>query len=319
MAQNSKEFRKLRKHEIDRMINQFPLHHDKFVAAQSIMANYFHRVAKFKWAETIQKELWSYVQNDFNFEMGVELEEENIDPVLLRLFYQLKLYMQTVMFEHMESGLRDYLNFILGFILRDTELEEKKDNAPNNRLIEELKYDKYIRLGYEPAKQFYQPKEIINDIDLIPKRTKPMILIDTAIEDMEVINKNTKKQVVVTKPELSKVSEDLSAIIDTMHTAIEEVDRVDALIFPLLELEEPFLRVPVVRKDSDSGDALDDGNEDEGDEKLCRYVEMIDKLITSSLKSTRQKVEYVKGYMTIFEKRTDNIITELKIKSFNLA
>lgn len=31
MAQNSREFRKLKKEEIDAMINQFPLHHDKFV------------------------------------------------------------------------------------------------------------------------------------------------------------------------------------------------------------------------------------------------------------------------------------------------
>jgi hypothetical protein len=33
MAQNSKDFRKLKRHQIEDMINNFPLHHDKFVAA----------------------------------------------------------------------------------------------------------------------------------------------------------------------------------------------------------------------------------------------------------------------------------------------
>ena len=63
------------KGDLHQMINEFPLHHEKFVTAQEIMSSYFHRVAKFHWAESIQQELWQYVQGDFAFENGVELEE----------------------------------------------------------------------------------------------------------------------------------------------------------------------------------------------------------------------------------------------------
>lgn len=57
------------------------------------MSQYFHQIAKFRWAEAIQKEIWGFVKDDFNFDQGKELREDEIDPVLLRLFYQLKLYM----------------------------------------------------------------------------------------------------------------------------------------------------------------------------------------------------------------------------------
>ena len=43
----------------------------------------------------------------------------------MRLFYQLKLYMQTVIFDHFESALREYMRFLLGFILRDPIRESK--------------------------------------------------------------------------------------------------------------------------------------------------------------------------------------------------
>lgn len=132
----------MKKEEIDAMINQFPLHHDKFVQAQEIMSKYFHRIAKFRWAEAIQSEIWQYVKDDFNFESGVDLKEDQIDPVLLRLFYQLKLYMQTVIFEHFETALRDYLNFLLSFILRDVEMKE-------NKIVTDIKYNQNVRLGLQ--------------------------------------------------------------------------------------------------------------------------------------------------------------------------
>ena len=122
MAQNSRELRKLSAKELDEQVNTFPLHHLSFVQAEKIMSQYFHQVAKYRWAEAIQKEIWSFVQGDFECDRNKELREDQIDPVLLRLFYQLKLYMQTVMYEHFESALRDYTRFLLSFILRDPDM-----------------------------------------------------------------------------------------------------------------------------------------------------------------------------------------------------
>ena len=102
----------------------------------------FHQIAKYRWAESIQQEIWGFVKDDFNFDLARELREDQIDPVLLRLFYQLKLYMQTVMFDHFETALRDYLRFLLSFILRDPEMKESKT-------VEEVKYNPWIRLSYK--------------------------------------------------------------------------------------------------------------------------------------------------------------------------
>lgn len=104
-----------------------------------------------------------------------------------------------------------------------------------------------------------------------------MLMIDALIEEADTANKTIKKQLLVTKPELSRVSEDLSAIVDNMHASLDEIDRVDQLIFPLLQLEDPYLRVPTIRKNPDAGS--DDEDEDE-DERLIRYVETIDRLIS---------------------------------------
>ena len=108
------------------------------------MSKYFHQIARFKWAESIQQEIWTFVKDDFDFDQGKELTEDQIDPVLLRLFYQLKLYMQTIIFDHFENALRDYMRFLLSFILRDLEMKESK-------IIEDVKYNPWIRLSLKES------------------------------------------------------------------------------------------------------------------------------------------------------------------------
>lgn len=127
---------------MDAQVNTFPLHHDKFVQAQGIMSKYFHQIAKFRWAESIQQEVWGFVKDDFDFDQGKELVEDQIDPVLLRLFYQLKLYMQTVIFDHFESALRDYMRFLLSFILRDPEIRET-----GKKILDDVQTNPWIRLS----------------------------------------------------------------------------------------------------------------------------------------------------------------------------
>lgn len=109
-----------------------------------------------------------------------------------------------------------------------------------------------------------------------------------------------KKQKVVTRPELSTVHKDLFSIILNMHGALESIDRIDAIVFPLLILEDPHLLVPDVKNN----------------EKLSHYIRIIDSLIEQSLRSTKKELENVKSFMYIFDKRVDNIILDLKKRSF---
>jgi len=74
-------------------------------------------------------------------------------------------------------------------------------------------------------------------------------------------------------------------------------------VFPLLKLEDPYLMVPDVKNN----------------EKLSHYVRVIEKLIDQCLKSTKKELQNINSYMYIFEKRVDNIILDLKKRSFSLA
>lgn len=65
------------------------------------------------------------------------MREDQIDPVLLRMFYQLKLYMQTVIFDHFEAALKDYMSFLLSFVIRDPEMKDSK-------IIEDIKYNRWV-------------------------------------------------------------------------------------------------------------------------------------------------------------------------------
>jgi hypothetical protein len=52
--------------------------------------------------------------------------------------------MQTIIFDHFENALRDYMRFLLSFILRDLEMKESK-------IIEDVKYNPWIRLSLKES------------------------------------------------------------------------------------------------------------------------------------------------------------------------
>jgi hypothetical protein len=68
---------------------------------------------------------------------------------------------------------------------------------------------------------------------------------------------------VITKPDLESVHKDMFSVITSMHQSLSNIDRVDAIIFPLLKLEDPYLLVPDVKTN----------------EKLSHYIRIIEKLI----------------------------------------
>ena len=85
-----------------------------------------------------------------------------------------------------------------------------------------------------------------------------------------------------------------------MHTALQKIDRVDKIALPLLQLNSPYLLVPDVNKN----------------DKLTHYIQMIEKLIDESLKSTKKELQGMNSFMSLYDQRTDNIILDLKKRSF---
>jgi hypothetical protein len=144
-------------------------------------------MAKYKWVDAISKKISSFVKEDFDFNEGTCTREEQIDPCLMRLFYQLRLYMQTIIFQHFETALQDYTTFLLSFSLRDPEMKDSK-------VVEEIKMTAWVRLSLEhPRPAVVEPGAVINDVELIPLRTGPMIAIAALIDDAAAPGKVHKK------------------------------------------------------------------------------------------------------------------------------
>lgn len=117
-------------------------------------------MAKYKWVEQISKKIISFVQDDFDFDIGKCMTLEQIDPCLMRLLHQLKLYMQTVLFEQFETALRDYTRFLLSFILRDSEIHKTK-------VMEEIRCNPWVKLNLRQINSSSKDGTI-NDAELIP-------------------------------------------------------------------------------------------------------------------------------------------------------
>lgn len=287
------DLKKYNKEQLQQKVNTFPLNHNEFVQAQEVISRFFHHMAKFKWADTISQKVQKFVKEGFTYKEGAHLTEDEIDPQLRRLFFMIKQYMQTVIFNHFQDALRDFTAFLLSFILRQRDIWSKP-------VMEELKYNPWIQLKL--CKQRPRIDEfgriLINEVELIRIRDRPMLKVYAMIE--EVTLNNLVKEKIVTSPKLRTIHTDLCSIISDMHSSLQEVDRADVLIFPLLKLFQPYLQVPDVHNN----------------ERLLHYVRVLEKLLEESLKPTKKQIQEMSRYMRIFLKKVDGIVFKLKKKSF---
>jgi hypothetical protein len=129
-----------------------------------------------------------------------------------------------------------------------------------------------------------------------------MIKIYALIDDVAIPNRILKRQKIVTNPKLEMVHKDLFSVILDMHSSLQGIDRVDGIVFPLLQLRSPNLLVPDVQNN----------------ERLSHYVRIIEKLIDQSLKTTKKELAAMNSFMGIFDKKVENLILDLKKRSFQL-
>ncbi|CDW77756.1 dynein heavy chain axonemal [Stylonychia lemnae] len=292
-SQGSDVFKKSDLQNLDQKVNEFPVQHKYFIQAQKIVTDYFHSMARFRWAEAIYQEVWNFVKDDFEYVTGKQILEEQVDPVLRRLFYQLKLYMQTILFDHYELALQEYLEFLMSFLMRDPE-------SSHSLVSQSISKSRFIKLS---SSRNIKDKNssIKNDLQLIPMKRKPFVYIQAIIEN-KAANKYYTKMESGTKPDLEKVKNDLQSVVTSMHEALKGIERVDKLVFPLLVLEFPSLNPPDINKN----------------EKLKIYIRSIEAVIDEGLRQSYEKMSDIDRYMFIYDKKIDEVILELKKKTFIL-
>lgn len=159
-------------------MNKWPLSHRYFVAAQRVVCEHFNKALKFRWAEGIYRHVNALVKQEFDYQEGTALEEENIDRGLLRLFAQIRLSMQAVLKDSLVTALSQFLEFLLGFHLRD-------QNSKRSRVSHDVHLSPHFRLP--STLKHFAPAHPNNDLEMVPLHRTPFL-------KMQVIATSKKPQ-----------------------------------------------------------------------------------------------------------------------------
>jgi hypothetical protein len=126
VANSGKVYKNTNMDELNSEINEYPLCHTDWVKAQSQISNHFQSLIKEKWAEVLGQSLWETLHKDFDFSVSKSMTEADLDPMIYKIFNQIKQFQQNMIYNAFENGLKEYLVFLLGFAYRS---EECRDSA----------------------------------------------------------------------------------------------------------------------------------------------------------------------------------------------
>jgi len=104
----------------------------------------------------------------------------------------------------------------------------------------------------------------------------------------------------VAEPDLESIQKDLFSIVRSMHDALKGVRRVDAIILPNLKRKAGYLLPPDTAKN----------------DKLKSILKMTDKLLEQCCRGCKTKLSEFNKYTSMFDKKTETIVLELKKQSF---
>ena len=94
-----KRYAKVNIEELKTKVNTYPLNHSDWVKAQTTVSEYFHELIKTRWADTLAHSIYNTLADGFDFTTNQSMTEEDIDPMLLKIFNQIKQFQQKLIFE----------------------------------------------------------------------------------------------------------------------------------------------------------------------------------------------------------------------------
>ena len=136
------------------------------------------------------------------------------DENLLRLFYQMRQYQTTILYEVFEKGLKNYLKFLISFANRNQDIRK-------SQIINTIRNSDVIRLNQDYPNEVNKVGDFVNDLDLIPLERGPLINVKSEIQ---ITGKSrNKKFKVITSPELEKIHADMFSVVKSMHDATKDL------------------------------------------------------------------------------------------------
>ena len=80
----------------------------------------------------------------------------------------------------------------------------------------------------------------MNDLNLIPRQLSPMLNLRAIMAEVQGKGRFKKKKI-ITEPDLEDIKKDMMSIVRAMHDATKDVKRVETVVFPNLEMKNPYL------------------------------------------------------------------------------
>lgn len=106
----------------------------------------------------------------------------------------------------------------------------------------------------------------------------------------------------ITVPDIEDIQKALFSVVKNLLDSTRNLKRVDRLIFPYLSLENEFIPQPDVKTNP----------------KMTYVLKLIDKLLDLCMKGSKNQVSNLSTYLSIFDKKVEGIILELKKKTFEM-
>lgn len=225
------------------------------------------------------------------------MTEDDLDPMIQKIFNQIKQFQQMMIYRAFETGLKDYLRFLLGFAYRS-------DEVRNSEIVHTIERQKFINLtdANKNDVRDVPPGAITNDLTLIPRQWGPMIRLELVLEETGKSRLNRKMKI-ISSPDYEDVSRDMFSVVVSMHESLKGIKRVESVVFPLLKLKNEFLQRPEFAHNI----------------VLLNITKLIEKLLKECVKYVRSTLKSCTKYVDeIFQKKPESITLDLKKRTFAL-
>ena len=85
--------------------------------------------------------------------------------------------------------------------------------------------------------------DIVNDLEMVPRQFGPMINVKMFLKEIQGKARNKRKKI-MTEPECADIEKEMFDVVTNMHEALNNIKRVEAIVFPNLKLNSEFIQRP---------------------------------------------------------------------------
>lgn len=136
------------------------------------------------------------------------MSEDDLDPQIYKIFNQIKQFQQSIIYNSFETGLKDYLRFLIGFAIRSDEIK-------NSDIMYTIARQRHINLvdeGKNDVQEIDYETGITNDLNMVPRQWGPMINLEFVLVEAGK-SRIKKKMKIISQPDHEDIVKDMFSVV----------------------------------------------------------------------------------------------------------